>query len=236
MLLRLTEAPFRNKKSQRAPFGWQTSARQPRWTSVLPIVRPHSRKNFLCFNCALLYLYAFLHLGMNGLSALYGYNKMAVVHLTHKPEYLIVLRGYFLCCVPCIARMLRPALFHKFYALLSLILWVFSPLKKTHTCRADLVFLDIHEQKSSFPVTAGTIRSYNVSDLSHKEHHSDRLAGHLTHFRLRTYSEGSTVDIWLFKRQTPLLRIYVTAYLRNIQPLGGYIFRICLRLVMYSIR
>ena len=74
-------------------------------------------------------------------------------------------------------------------------------------------------------MTAGTIRSYNVSDLSHKGHHSDRLAGHLTHFRLRTYSEGSTVDIWLFKRQTPLLRIYVTAYLRNIQPLGGY-FRI----------
>ena len=161
---------------------------------------------------------------MNGLSALYGYNKMAVVHLTHKPEYLIVLRGYFLCRVPCIARMLRPALFHKFYALLSLILWVFSTLKKTHTCRADLVFLDIYEQKSSFPVTAGTIRSYNVSDLSHKGHHSDRLAGHLTHFRLRTYSEGSTVDIWLFKRQTPLLCIYVTAYLRNIQPLGGYYF------------
>lgn len=73
-------------------------------------------------------------------------------------------------------------------------------------------------------MTAGTIRSYNVSDLSHKGHHSDRLAGHLTHFRLRTYSEGSTVDIWLFKRQTPLSRIYVTAYLRNIQPLGGIYF------------
>ena len=129
MLLRLTEAPFRNKKSQRAPFGWQTSARQPRWTSVLPIVRPHSRKNFLCFNCALLYLYAFLHLGMNGLSAFYGDNNMAVIHLPHQPKYLIVLSCYSLCRI-LHAYALRPVLFHELYRAPFFYLKVFFSAKK----------------------------------------------------------------------------------------------------------
>ena len=129
MLLRLTEAPFRNKKSQRDPCGEYASVWYLRWTSVLPIVRPHSRKTFLNFSCASLDLDAFLHLGMDGLSAFYGDNNMAVVHLPHQPKYLIVLSCYSLCRI-LHAYALRPVLFHELYRAPFFYLKVFFSAKK----------------------------------------------------------------------------------------------------------